>query len=149
MVETTFAALDCFSSIAYCIVNFIVTCGVKHKTKLNIFFEYFLSCFWLFFSLQLSLFWVIWSLLPVWTLLGKNVLGKILVVNVYSRCTGLKYTWKKQLVKDFGGEWAALTLFRKLWRKVFLIYFLSFARTWRQKRQVWVERVAGKASYLN
>ena len=48
LVETTFAALDCFSSIAYCIVNFIVTCGVKHKTKLNIFFEYFLMFLALF-----------------------------------------------------------------------------------------------------
>ena len=122
--------------------------SIKFDLSLNIFFEYF-PTFWLLFYYCCVLFWVTWSLLPVWTFLGKNVLGKILVVKVYSRCIGLKYTWKEQLVKDFGGEWAALTLFRKLWRKVFLIYFLSFARTWRQKRQVWVEKVAGKASCLN
>ena len=55
-------------------------------------------------------------------LLGKNVLGKILVVKVYSMCIGLKYILKEQLAKGFGGEWAASTLFRKLLKKVFRIY---------------------------
>ena len=55
----------------------------------------------------------------------------------------------RQLVRDCGGEWAALTLFRKLLKKVSQIYFGIFARIWKQKRHVGVEKVAGKVSCLN
>ena len=64
-------------------------------------------------------------------------------------CIGLKYILKGQLVKDFGGEWAASTLFQKLLKKAFRIYSGIFARIWKQKHRAEVAKIAGKASCLN